>query len=155
MDRAADAGKINKAQAVAERTAKQRADSRRMRTVAHTQFHASITAKLAGPRFRALYIAVARLFAEKLTQDWKILQELKQMAESHERTTLSRQISLAGKWAPTPGGSHDRPTNLSTAIALLVYRNFTTIPRPALSVSLETSALPQLDAHIVRSYYRH
>jgi hypothetical protein len=64
------------------------------------------------------YIQVARLFADSLAND---VQLLKKIADAHtpdqERVEASFQISLCGKYAPSIGGSHDRKTNIASAIA--------------------------------------
>ncbi|KAK6337156.1 hypothetical protein TWF718_009940 [Orbilia javanica] len=73
------------------------------------------------PKFRAFYIAVARLFADRLVSDANLQDKLEGTTGSDARSELSWQISLAGKWAPTPGLSHDRITNISTAIAQLLH----------------------------------
>ncbi|KAL1661575.1 hypothetical protein GGF50DRAFT_129380 [Schizophyllum commune] len=83
-------------------------DSKAARAEAAARRHADLVDKLADNKFRALYVAVARLFAKALS------------SSSYKKGTLSRRLSLAGKWAPTPGGSHDRTTNLSAAISALL-----------------------------------
>ncbi|KAJ3519788.1 hypothetical protein NM688_g9252 [Phlebia brevispora] len=55
-----DAGKAHPSQE------KEQAESRRRRIASHQQYHTNLVDKLAEPRFRALYIMVARLFAERL-----------------------------------------------------------------------------------------
>ncbi|EWC46414.1 hypothetical protein DRE_04357 [Drechslerella stenobrocha 248] len=72
-------------------------------------------------KYQALYIAVARLFAEKLAQDVKLKYELESSQDGKKRTEMEWSLSLAGKWAPTPGCAHDRMTNISTAIAQLLH----------------------------------
>lgn len=96
---------------------------------------------------------VTRLFAEKLVKDIAILDQLEHAPEN-QRVELSKQISLAGKWAPTPGGSHDRRTNLATAIATLVFQQYAFEALPALQASPNVHALPVADAHTVRSFYQ-
>ncbi|KAF7789173.1 hypothetical protein EIP86_000110 [Pleurotus ostreatoroseus] len=132
----------------------QQEKSRRSRIAANESYHSLLVAKLADKTFRALYIAVARLFAEKLKQDLGILQQLETCAPGKEHGDLLRQLSLAGKWAPTPGASHDRSTNLSTAIALLALGDLTTIAKPKLSTGLDRTDIHSADAHIVRSFYQ-
>lgn len=73
------------------------------------------------PKFRALYVAVARLFADQLVSDASLRDKLENTTDKNVRLELNWQISLAGKWAPTPGRSHDRITNISTAIAQLLH----------------------------------
>ncbi|KAK6343672.1 hypothetical protein TWF730_011262 [Orbilia blumenaviensis] len=73
------------------------------------------------PKFRALYVAVARLFAGQLVADAGLLTQYQNTTDPETLSKLQWQISLAGKWAPTPGLSHDRITNISTAIAQLLH----------------------------------
>jgi len=85
--------------------------------------HRRLLEKLVNDKYRALYIAIARLFAEHLRKDIKLLDQLNSLSPNSEDQTLTlcRDISLAGKWAPTPGGSHDRTTNIATAICQLLF----------------------------------
>jgi len=98
-------------------------------------------------------VMVARLFAEKLVQDLALLQQMEKVKHgSDEWWALSKRLSLVGKWAPTPQGSHDRVTNLSTAIGLLLHE-------AGLSANLRIQVsrdapLPALETHILRSYYQ-
>ncbi len=64
---------------------------------------------------------MARLFAEQLVEDVQVLREINVLPPDADRLPLVKKLSLAGKWAPTPGCSHDRVTNISTAIAELIY----------------------------------
>ncbi|KAF3933685.1 hypothetical protein ABW19_dt0201068 [Dactylella cylindrospora] len=73
------------------------------------------------PKFRALYVTVARLFADRLVEDMRLLRKYESIDDPKEKLDLRWEISLAGKWAPTPGRSHDRLTNISTAIAQLIH----------------------------------
>ncbi|KAF8993016.1 hypothetical protein BDQ17DRAFT_1392732 [Cyathus striatus] len=94
--------------------------------------------RLNDPKYRALYIAIARLFAERLSTP-------------ADRIPLLREISLAGKWAPTPGKSHDCVYNISTAIAQLVHSSEALKTQPkALSGALN----PRDKALILRSVYQ-
>ncbi|KAH9930860.1 uncharacterized protein B0H18DRAFT_1116569 [Fomitopsis serialis] len=115
--------------------------------------HARLETKLMEPEFRALYVMVARLFAEKLTQDVSILRQMEEVKHgSEEWWVLSKRLSLIGKWAPTPQGSHDRVTNLSTAICLLLH-DAGVFSDLRVAVSRDTP-LPALETHILRSYYQ-
>ncbi|KAK9829195.1 hypothetical protein WJX72_004438 [[Myrmecia] bisecta] len=62
-----------------------------------------------GPKYRFLHMTVAAMFASQLQK------ELAAFKAGKKHTTL------AGKWAPTPTGSHDRLTLISTAVAQLLY----------------------------------
>ncbi|THG96158.1 hypothetical protein EW026_g5631 [Hermanssonia centrifuga] len=135
-----------------QRQTTEKVKGREQRIAANLCFHAQLVSKLSSdPRFRALYIAVARLYAERLREDISLFERANSLPHGEERTTLMRQISLAGKWAPTPGGSHDRPTNLATAIALILHNEHSV--GPALSTSHDTE-LATAEAHVLRSFYQ-
>ncbi|KAL1722471.1 hypothetical protein EV715DRAFT_270459 [Schizophyllum commune] len=118
-------------------------DSKASRAEAAARRHADLVDKLADNKFRALYVAVALLFATALCRDVATLGQIAQASSSYKKGTLSRRISLAGKWAPTPGGSHDRTTNLSTAISALLLHD------QALPLSDFPAALRSAGAHAV------
>ncbi|KAF9449270.1 hypothetical protein P691DRAFT_667831 [Macrolepiota fuliginosa MF-IS2] len=126
-------------------------------------FHEQLAAKLeASNKFRALYIAVARLFAEQLRGDIRILSELQDLDEKDNKEhyrALVRSISLAGKWAPTPGGSHDRVTNIATAICQLLFSpNENSGPDsigPLPSTATHPIPTNQHNCTILRNYYHH
>ncbi|KAF5374611.1 hypothetical protein D9615_008956 [Tricholomella constricta] len=125
--------------------------ARKTRAVVGAQRYDNLVKKLAQPKFRALYIAVARLFSDRLAKDLRILDELDALSPDADRVPLLKQISLAGKWAPTPMGAHDRHTNIATAISLLL--------RHAQAPSRYPSALDQplepIEAAIIlRSFYQ-
>ncbi|KAF8161509.1 hypothetical protein B0H34DRAFT_653995 [Crassisporium funariophilum] len=115
------------------------------------QFHERLTGKLSQPKFRALYIAVARLFSDQLLKDIKVLGEINSLAPGEDRIPLMKKISLAGKWAPTPGGSHDRVTNIATAISQLVYASQAISAYPC---ALDTPLSPHARASVLRSFYQ-
>ncbi|KZV75758.1 hypothetical protein PENSPDRAFT_599378 [Peniophora sp. CONT] len=103
--------------------------------------------------FRALYIMVAHLFAGQLVKDLSVLDKMQALEPgSEEYRALSFQLSLAAKWAPSPGNSHDRNTNLTSAIVLLLHMAgvSTCISKP-ISVDAPVSAE---DMHILRSFYQ-
>ncbi|KAL0580993.1 hypothetical protein V5O48_000987 [Marasmius crinis-equi] len=80
-------------------------------------------------KYRALYVMVARLFADRLAEDLRVLGEIQKLPKNDERIReLQYKISLAGKWAPTPGASHDKHTNISSAIVLLLHHNRAALP---------------------------
>ena len=114
-----------------------------------TQHYERLVGKLAQPKYRALYIAVSRLFAERLGEDIRILDEINGLAPGVDRIPYFKKISLAGKWAPTPRGSHDRVTNISTAISLLLHHNKTPDGFPS---ALQTPLEPKAEAVILRSF---
>ncbi|KAJ7496916.1 hypothetical protein FB451DRAFT_1456911 [Mycena latifolia] len=109
--------------------------------------HARVERKLQDPKYRALYIAVARLFSTRLLADIHLLHT---SAASQE---LLREISLAPKWAPTPGAAHDRCTNIATAIVRLLYSENTGLQFPSALASC--SSLENLEATgLLRSFYQ-
>jgi hypothetical protein len=110
-----------------QRQAMAKADAKQARVVAALEAHARLLEKLSDKKYRALYIAVARLFSQQLIKDWQLFKQL-EVLEPKDRSTLIKQISLAGKWAPTPLASHDRPTNIATAICLLLHHYQITAP---------------------------
>lgn len=59
--------------------------------------------------YRALHLAVARLFAEQLKTDLERLRG--------EQPQAKRNISLCAKWAPSAGRFHDRHTYITSTIA--------------------------------------
>lgn len=65
---------------------------------------------------------VARLFAEQLAADVKILEQIAEPAtEDSKRIDLSFQLSLAAKYAPSISTAHDRATNIASAVAELLW----------------------------------
>ena len=125
--------------------------AKQARTEKLTQYHEILVTKLSQPKFRALYIAIARLFADQLVKDIRILQEIQALKPDGDRIALMKNISLAGKWAPTPGASHDRVTNIATAISQLIHTSQVISPYPsALNISI---SLHERSA-ILRSFYQ-
>ncbi|KAF5317373.1 hypothetical protein D9611_003512 [Ephemerocybe angulata] len=101
-----------------ERNAQRRKEAQKKRAEGLASAHATLTSKLAQPKYLALYITVVRLFGERLLRDLAVIEQLKTLSPDQDRLAVLKTISLAGKWAPTPACSHDRVTNLSSAIAL-------------------------------------
>ncbi|KAH9980089.1 hypothetical protein BGW80DRAFT_1164024, partial [Lactifluus volemus] len=93
--------------------------------------------KLSEPRFRALYISVARLFATELVEQAALIRKAEALPDDQERKHILSNVSFVGKWAPTPGASHDRVTNISTALLILLHRGgvMSSLSRP-----IDTSA---------------
>ena len=131
--------------------AREKAEAQELRVTRQAQLHTTLVQQLENPRFRALYIAVARLFAQRLAEDRRLALQAEAMEDGHERNAILHQISLAGKWAPTPGKAHDRVTNLASAISMLLHHSFSL--GPSLPVSPNTPTSP-LDTHILRSFYQ-
>ncbi|KAF8607922.1 hypothetical protein BDV93DRAFT_519910 [Ceratobasidium sp. AG-I] len=99
--------------------------------------------------FLALYAKVAQIFADELANDVALLKRIEK-ASDEEAFDLKFELSSASKWAPTLEGFHDRATNISTAIALVMHA------RGHMSdLSLQPSTdLTQQNAHTLRGYYR-
>ena len=116
-------------------------------------YHQVLLGKLSQPKFRALYIAIARLFGQQLVKDIRTLQKLQSLdSNAKDYYALSKEISLAGKWAPTPGASHDRVTNIATAISQLIHASQVITPTP--SALNNTSISSHERSLILRSFYQ-
>lgn len=102
--------------------------------------HDALVRKLEDPKFRALYVGVARLFAGRLVKDWQLSAGLasKDLGSTQVRKELRKILSPVGKWAPTPGGSHDRFTNITTAISSVIYHSRDSIPDIPFPKALES-----------------
>uniref|UniRef100_D8PPY1 DUF2828 domain-containing protein n=2 Tax=Schizophyllum commune (strain H4-8 / FGSC 9210) TaxID=578458 RepID=D8PPY1_SCHCM len=131
-------------------------DAKAARVEVAQRQHANLVDKLADNKSRALYVAVARLFAKALAKDLAILDQISCAMLSSDKATLSRELSLVGKWAPTPGGSHDRVTNLSTAIAALLLHDQalppSDFPAAVRSAGAQAAAQHADLAHVLRSF---
>ncbi|KAJ6561690.1 hypothetical protein B0H19DRAFT_1142314 [Mycena capillaripes] len=126
------------------------------RTVAGVANQARIERKLADPKYRALYVAVARLFAQRLLTDLGYFLKSEKADNTEERNALLRNISLAAKWAPSLLGTHDRHTNIATAISRLVFHgknDFPTFPFPSALENHPTLESAEATG-ILRSFYR-
>jgi Domain of unknown function (DUF2828) len=125
----------------------------RERRVGHAAgAHTVLLSKLSEPRFRALYITVARLFAGELVEQAALMRKAEALPDGQERKRILSKVSLVGKWAPTPGASHDRVTNISTALLILLHRGgvMSSLSRP-----IDTSvAVSEEDVHVLRSFYQ-
>jgi hypothetical protein len=127
----------------------------------HRQLHERLTNKLQDdPKYRALYITVLRLFTEQIRKDLKAMEELEKLniEENKERWyKLWKSVSLAGKWAPTPGKSHDRVTNISTGICQLLFSSSEMYGPPAIQPLPSVTPYPIPDntenCITLRSYY--
>ncbi|KAI8088904.1 uncharacterized protein BX664DRAFT_385488 [Halteromyces radiatus] len=74
------------------------------------------------PLYRALHFTVARLFAAQLKLDQQtVLAYEKNESKDDDRYALANKISLAGKWAPSLGCSHDKYTMIVTSIAEILF----------------------------------
>jgi hypothetical protein len=109
--------------------------------------------KLEDKTFRALYVTVVRLFSERLIEDIKIMKRLDETPkdDGEHRKELLRSLSLAGKWAPTPNCSHDRVTNIASAISLVLYRSQAMVPPEVVVPDGTVGPGPMC---MLRSYYQ-
>ncbi|GLB38009.1 putative protein with domain of unknown function (DUF2828) [Lyophyllum shimeji] len=131
--------------------ARNKEEAKEKRALKGKERYDNLVAKLARPRFRALYIAVARLFSDRLAQDLRILDELDTLSQDADRIPYLKRISLAGKWAPTPHGAHDRHTNIASAIALLLRR----AQAPSRYPSALDKPIEHVEAFVIlRSFYQ-
>ncbi|KZV81008.1 hypothetical protein EXIGLDRAFT_731969 [Exidia glandulosa HHB12029] len=102
------------------------------------------------PTYKALFVAVARIFADGISRDVETLRTISDpLTSDEERVSLSFSLSYAAKWAPSVSAMHDKHTNIATAIAELLYiRGALVKPNPALPTPLTHE-----DAHRVRGMY--
>ena len=137
---------------LAARNQKARAVARERRIKNAADTHRLLLSKLSEPRFRALYVAVARLFSDELVKQASLMRRAEALTDGAERDRILGKISFVGKWAPTPSSSHDKVTNISTAIAILLHRGgvMSSLSRP-----IDTSAaVSGDDVHVLRSFYQ-
>ncbi|KAG7452469.1 uncharacterized protein BT62DRAFT_879605 [Guyanagaster necrorhizus] len=128
--------------------------AREARAARGLERYETLASKLKEPKYRALYIAVARLFAARLCMDISLLTQSESIPTEAGRLSHLRQLSLVGKWAPSAGGSHDRFTNITTAISYLMYNSRASLPIMFPS-SLESSTVhPFEKASILRSFFQ-
>ncbi|KAG8905345.1 hypothetical protein FRC01_008385, partial [Tulasnella sp. 417] len=115
--------------------------------------HQKLTDKLkTDPTFKALYVAVSRIFASSLEADVKILREIAETESKEEKYRLRRRLTMAAKWAPTLQCTHDRRTNIATGIALAMYSNGAL---EGLNKQLRIDAeVTEDDAKLLRSFWR-
>ena len=113
--------------------------------------------RLLDKRYRALYVAVARLFAGQLAKDYDVMTKISALpvdADKKDCLTLMHALTLVAKWAPTPGGSHDRVTNIASAICLLLHEaQVSSSIAHRISFSLERT-LPTSEMHLLRGVYQ-
>lgn len=84
------------------------------------QLEAKLGEKCQETFHRALNSTVARIFGRQLKEDLDSLKKAKALREEGkkvEATDIERRISLAAKWAPTEGNSHDKQTRIASSIA--------------------------------------
>ncbi|KAG8693544.1 hypothetical protein FRC08_009045 [Ceratobasidium sp. 394] len=109
-----------------------------------------LKSKLEGDKsFLVLYATVAQIFADALGDDVALLKRIETTSKA-EAFKLQFELTSASKWAPSLDGFHDRATNISTAIALVMHTRGHMADLP-LSLSGE---LTQENAQTLRSYYR-
>ncbi|KAF8549932.1 hypothetical protein OG21DRAFT_521946 [Imleria badia] len=131
--------------------------SRAQRVERSRRAHDRLMKKLLDNHYRALYVAVSRLFAGQLAKDSDVMDKVAALpadADKNDRIALMQTLTLASKWAPTPGCSHDRVTNISSAICLLLHEAPVSFPiAHKISFSAATS-LPASDMHLLRCAYQ-
>lgn len=71
-------------------------------------------------KFRAMYVVICKLFAEAMTKDLVIIKDL-ETAASEDRYSISRKLTLAAKWAPTPARAHDKQLFVSSTITSIMF----------------------------------
>ncbi|TEB37927.1 hypothetical protein FA13DRAFT_1761377 [Coprinellus micaceus] len=106
-----------------KRNAERSKEAKKNREEGFATAHARLTTKLADPKYRALYITITRLFGERIIKDLAIADKVKTLSPDEDKLAVLKTISLAGKWAPTPACSHDKVTNLSSALALYLHHS--------------------------------
>ncbi|KAG8892231.1 hypothetical protein FRC00_012425, partial [Tulasnella sp. 408] len=133
--------------------AKASKDAQEARSKQASEDHQKLVDKLkTDPAFKALYIAVSRIFAASLEADVKTLREVAKTESKEERHRLRRKLTMAAKWAPTVQCSHDRRTNIATGIALAMYSNGAL---EGLNKQLRIDAeVTEEDAKLLRSFVR-
>ncbi|KAI5991790.1 hypothetical protein EDC04DRAFT_2883774 [Pisolithus marmoratus] len=128
--------------------------SRKQHDERFAKAHSRLLEKLMENRYRALYISVSQLFSEKLSRDSRVLHQLNNLPpESKERKKLEYTLSLAPKWAPTPGGAHDRITNICSAICLLLHHHQVTLLAHN-GPKLSPENYSPLQLHVLRCAYQ-
>jgi len=81
-----------------------------------SQWHEKAVARFSNDAtYRALHLTVARLFADQLRKDRKLL-------DSGDKRAV-RHLSLAAKWAPSLKEFHDKHTFIASSIAEIFYRH--------------------------------
>jgi len=136
-----------------EKTKSEQARANAARAYTNHKRHRLLVEKLKDKTYLALYITVARLFTHRLAEDLKIVTKIRKLEKKDPaRIDLMKQISLAGKWAPTPGSSHDRVTNIATAISLLIHRSQIFDIYPAVLSNPATSEIER--TMVLRSFYQ-
>jgi len=137
---------------LAAKNEKAKSHARELRVKSAADAHALLLSRLSESRFRALYIAVASLFANEPVGQAALMRNAEALPGGEERNQSLREVSLVGKWAPTPGPSHDRVTNISTAIAILLHHGgaMSSLSRPIVT----SNAVSTEDAHVLRSFYQ-
>lgn len=90
---------------------------------------------------------------DQLIKDLQVFHELGRLPPNEDRIPLLKKISLAGKWAPTPGASHDRVTNISSAISLLLNHTRSSIAQPFPNAVANFDPTQSLTDPVIRDGY--
>ena len=96
-----------------EYTARQKQEAKEKKHECEVSRHGHATKMWEIPFYRALYLTIARLFAEQLRKDMDLL-------KSGKHQDLNA-ISFAAKWAPSLEGFHDKYTFITSSIAEVLY----------------------------------
>lgn len=103
----------------------QRLEAQKLRRETRLQRQRAVCVLLKNDRvYRSLHFTVARLFADQLKKDLQQMEINRVMVSKEKlkgRHALGFNLSLAAKWAPTLGASHDKHTLLATSIAELLF----------------------------------
>ncbi|KAJ3970905.1 hypothetical protein EV361DRAFT_913789 [Lentinula raphanica] len=91
-----------------QRAAEQLALAKAKRVQVGEERYKILKQRLENPTYRALYVMVTRLFVDQLIKDLQIVHDLQQLTPDEDHVPLLKKLSLAGKWAPSPGASHDQ-----------------------------------------------
>ncbi|KAJ7800417.1 hypothetical protein B0H14DRAFT_3490726 [Mycena olivaceomarginata] len=92
----------------------------------------------------------------RLLTDWRFLLDSQAVPSTDARNALLRNISLAPKWAPSLLSTHDRHTNIATAISRLIYHAEDDFPTFRFPSALENHPAPDSAeaTDILRSFYQ-
>jgi Domain of unknown function (DUF2828) len=81
---------------------KAQSHARELRVKSAADAHALLLSRLSDPRFRALYIAVARLFANELVGQTALMRKAEALPGGEERNQISREVSLGNNNSSPP-----------------------------------------------------
>jgi len=82
---------------LAAKNEKAKSHVRELRVKSAADAHTLLLSRLSEPHFRAVYIAVARLFANELVGQTARMREAEALPGGEERNPIPREVSLVGK----------------------------------------------------------